>query len=92
VLEALGRPVTRPVEVREPAIATNVPAAPPRRPRADIADVHGLILARLGPSPLAEDQLIRDLAVAPGLIAEELLTMELEGIITRSPGGLVSRC
>jgi len=91
VLEALGRPVTRPPQVREPAVATTVPEAPVRRARTDIADVHGQILARLGPSPLAEDQLIRDLAVAPGLIAQELLSMELEGIIIRSPGGLVSR-
>lgn len=91
VLEAMGRPVTRSPAVREAVIATQVPDSPAPPPRRDIADVHGLILARLSASPLAEDQLIRDLAIAPALVAEELLTMELEGVVSRSPGGLVSR-
>jgi DNA processing protein len=32
-----------------------------------------MILDRLGPSPLAEDQLMRDLAVTPAQLAPELL-------------------
>ena len=31
--------------------------------------LHSMILARLGPSPLAEDQLLRDLAVSPAELA-----------------------
>ena len=62
-----------------------------RRPLSDIAAVHGEILARLGPSPLAEDQLIRDLAMAPAMLAPALITLELEGRITRQAGGLLSR-
>jgi DNA processing protein len=64
---------------------------PPRRPLAEMAQLHGQILARLGPSPLAEDQLIRDLGLPAAAIASQLLTLELEGQITRAPGGLLSR-
>jgi DNA processing protein len=40
---------------------------------------------------LAEDQLIRDLAMPPSLLAPALVSLELEGRILRAPGGLVSR-
>ena len=49
------------------------------------------ILARLGPSPLAEDQLIRDLDSPAHQVAPALLTLELEGRILRQPGGLLAR-
>ena len=64
---------------------------PQRRPLADIAAVHSQILARLGPSPLAEDQLIRDLALPPGMLSPALISLELEGRILRQSGGLLSR-
>ena len=64
---------------------------PDRRALGDIASVHGLILARLGPSPLAEDQLIRDLAMSPSALAPALIALELDGRIQRQPGGLLSR-
>lgn len=75
----------------------NEPAAPlpgpqaPQRPLAEVAELHGRILARLGPSPLAEDQLIRDLALSPAMLAPALLSLELDGRIQRQPGGLLSR-
>jgi DNA processing protein len=50
-----------------------------------------MILSRLGPSPLAEDQLVRDLKVTPAQLAPELLNLELEGSIARQPGGLLAR-
>lgn len=64
---------------------------PLRRPLGDIAQVHSQILARLGPSPLAEDQLIRDLALPPSALTPALVMLELEGRIQRSPGGLLTR-
>lgn len=79
-----------------PAEATaDVPAAKRRR-RAnpalrEAAALHQRILDRLGPSPLAEDQLIRDLALTPAALAPELLTLELEGKVQRQPGGLIAR-
>lgn len=63
----------------------------PRRALGDMAAVHGEILARLGPSPLAEDQLIRDLALPHSVLTPALVSLELEGRITRAPGGLLSR-
>lgn len=98
VIEAIGtglalhRPATpaRP----EPAVPTAPPLpgpVPARRPLHDISALHSQILARLGPSPLAEDQLIRDLAMPPAHITPELLTLELEGKVLRQAGGLLSR-
>lgn len=64
---------------------------PRRRPLADTAALHRLILDRLGPSPLAEDQLIRDLSLPPATVAAQVLTLELDGRVQRSAGGLLSR-
>ena len=90
VLEALGAPNdTRPQpEMHLPPLPG--PSAP-RRPLKDVALLHSMILNRLGPSPLAEDQLMRDLNVTSAQLAPELLTLELDGRISRQPGGLLSR-
>ena len=76
-----------PVVVKDPLPGPQ----PARRPLSETAQVHSLILARLGPSPLAEDQLIRDLAMPPGTLTPALVTLELEGLIQRQAGGLLSR-
>ena len=55
------------------------------------AALHAQILNRLGPSPTAEDQLIRDLAMPPATMAEALITLEMEGRVHRQAGGLLSR-
>ncbi len=82
---------TRP-EPADQALAEPPPGpVPPRRPLGDMANLHSLILARLGPSPMAEDQLIRDLALPAASLTTELLTLELEGKIERQSGGLISR-
>lgn len=95
VLEALGQPLpkTHPLP-QEELIAQAAPLpgpTPAPRPLAETAELHSRILARLGPSPLAEDQLIRDLALPPAHLAPALLTLELEGRIERQPGGLLCR-
>lgn len=54
------------------------------------ATLHQAILTRLGPSPIAEDQLIRDIAASAGEIGPALVDLELEGRIQRQPGGLLS--
>jgi DNA processing protein len=64
---------------------------PEQRPLEEISALHGRILARLGPSPLAEDQLIRDLALPAARVLPELLSLELDGRIQRQAGGLISR-
>ena len=46
---------------------------------------------RLGMSPVARDQLVRDLGQPPAAIESALTLLELEGRIERGPGGLVMR-
>jgi DNA processing protein len=88
VLEALGAPSRPEPELR----LTPLPGPEaPQRPLKDVAVLHSMILNRLGPSPLAEDQLVRDLKVTPAQLAPELLSLELEGRIARQPGGLLAR-
>ncbi len=75
-----------------PAVATpDIPPAPPEtRSLAETAALHSQILSRLGPSPLAEDQLIRDLGAPSRAVAPALTDLELDGRIRRQPGGLLS--
>ena len=103
VLEALGAPpgavrqvAAGTIEAEEdPApgpVAGVVPGpVPERRPLVEIAALHGQILARLGPSPVAEDQLIRDLALPAEAVARELVALEMEGQVFRQAGGMLSR-
>ncbi|TYB82523.1 DNA-processing protein DprA [Maritimibacter fusiformis] len=85
--------------MREPELALDtapeiveIPAPPPEtRTPAETRALHQQILNRLGPSPVAEDQLIRDLAVTAAEAAPELVTLELDGRIQRQPGGLINR-
>jgi DNA processing protein len=89
VLEALGAPAL-PVGAEDRLPILPGPEAP-QRPLKDVALLHSMILSRLGPSPLAEDQLLRDLKITSAELAPEILTLELDGRITRQPGGLLSR-
>lgn len=57
----------------------------------DSAKLHDKILNRLGPVPLAEDQLIFDLKSKAKSLAPTLSTLELHGKILRRAGGLLSR-
>ncbi|MFW2542459.1 DNA-processing protein DprA [Primorskyibacter sp. 2E107] len=64
----------------------------PRKSRSlqDVARLHSEILARLGPSPVAEDQLMRDIGAPSAALAPVLTDLELEGRIERQPGGLLA--
>ena len=91
VIEAL--PPAEATPATEPERETAPPAAAPepdKRSLAQTAALHSQILTRLGPSPLAEDQLIRDLSAPAGQVAPVLTDLELDGRITRHPGGLIS--
>jgi DNA processing protein len=89
VIDALAR--DRQSEYDPATLGGQVPhVSPERRTLAETSILHTRILDRLGPSPVAEDQLIRDLALPVGEVAPELLSLELEGRIRRQPGGLLS--
>jgi DNA processing protein len=92
VLEQIGAP--------DPQAA--LPLVPPARPPAPEPvlsppeptghdSLTNRILAQLGPSPTAEDQLIRDLGLPAPDISRALAQMELAGNIERRPGGLLTR-
>lgn len=69
----------------------DIPPPPPQtRTKAQIQKLHAQILSHLGPSPLGEDQLIRDLNLPTGQVAPELVSLELDGQICRHPGGILT--
>lgn len=84
VLEAIAALAPAPAE-------TSTKAQQPKRSLRQTADLHSDILSRLGPSPIAEDQLLRDIKAASSEIAPVLIDLELSGKITRQAGGLLAR-
>jgi len=97
VVEALARP-DPPAPAPDPALALEepspapAPAAPRARPSAaPPGAVSARILALLGPAPVAEDQIVRDLALPAREVARALTLLELEGRIARQSGGLLCR-
>ena len=65
-------------------------SAPQQGHPVDRAALHAQILNRLGPSPMAEDQLIRDLAAPAHNVSPALVDLELDGRIKRQAGGLLA--
>ena len=97
VIEAMGLPPAKPAAHRAAQPAT-VGMAEPRAAQPqlqaalrDISQLHSQILNRLGPSPVAEDQLLRDIAAPSGQLGPALVALELDGLILRHAGGLISR-
>ncbi|MCC5957454.1 MAG: DNA-protecting protein DprA, partial [Natronohydrobacter sp.] len=85
VLEVLHRLQERPAGPMRTETTTESPPKMTERP------LEGRILDLLGPSPVAEDQLIRDLALSAAQISPALVMLEMQGTVRRHPGGLVSR-
>ena len=87
VLEGLA-PLTAPQTAEADPAQRPSPSA---RTEAPPDNLEAAILDRLGPSPLAEDQLIRDLGRPAGAVGAALAALEIDGRIERQPGGLLSR-
>ncbi len=83
IIAALTRPAQQ--RTKAPSHAKPKPAPP------DTADLHRQILDRLGPNPVPEDHLIRDLARPAGQVTPEITMLEISGQIRREPGGMLSR-
>ncbi|MEM6275411.1 MAG: DNA-processing protein DprA [Pseudomonadota bacterium] len=82
------------LDVLAPARAVQTPAAPPKtpaRPLREVARLHQMILDQLGPSPLAEDQLIRDTGASAEQVSSVLVDLEIDGQIERQAGGFLAR-
>ncbi|WP_375228349.1 DNA-processing protein DprA [Roseobacter sp. S98] len=90
-LSPIGRQSEEDVTPFSPAPAPESTAKPRDTPLRRVAALHQQILDRLSPSPIAEDQLIRDLAVGTSDAAPVLLELELDGRISRQSGGLLVR-
>lgn len=82
VAEALAAHLATPLR---PPVPVPVPEPPGAGP-----DLAGRLLDLLGPSPVEEDALTRDLAAPAATVAAALLDLELEGRVRRHPGGRVS--
>lgn len=85
VIEALA-----PISPEQPTLPLDEPKSNKRDLR-ETSQLHMQILSRLGPSPIAEDQLIRDLKTTPAKVTPILLDLELDGQIARQSGGLLAR-
>jgi DNA processing protein len=85
VVEALA-----PISPKQPTLPLDEPKLNKRDLR-ETSQLHMQILSRLGPSPIAEDQLIRDLKTTPAKVTPILLDLELDGQIARQSGGLLAR-
>ncbi len=83
-------PARRPAQATPPQADLPLPPPPETRSLRETARLHTDILNRLGPSPLAEDQLIRDLSAPASQVSPALTDLEVDGKIRRLPGGLVS--
>ncbi len=93
VIEALGPLVATQTLRHMPTPDTNLPPQRQPRPRdlPTTAALHSQILSRLGPAPVAEDQLRRDLGVPAPVLSPALTELELTGEVERQPGGLVTK-
>ena len=64
--------------------------APPEASESEIADGRALVAERLGPAPVAVDELVRQTHLTPAALLTILLEFELAGRLVRHPGNKVS--
>ncbi|MBU2992015.1 DNA-processing protein DprA [Octadecabacter sp. 1_MG-2023] len=92
VLEFMGDPKEAAPELPLQHAQQNGPQTEPStRNLRETALLHQDILSRLGPNPMAEDQLLRMLNAAPTAVAPILMDLELDGKVVRQAGGLLAR-
>jgi DNA processing protein len=104
ILEAIGPLPISPADpaLRQPAPASRKSPAVAERPDHPASampasddsraskDLRAQIVGLLGAAPVAEDQLLRDMSLPGQQISDALLDLELDGIVTRQPGGLLA--
>lgn len=84
-----GKAPPRPIPSVPIPTAPNWPSAGESEPIADDPALE-LILERLGPTPVAVDELLRQCHLSAAAMATLLLELELAGRVERHPGNLVS--
>ncbi|MCP9481449.1 DNA-processing protein DprA [Shimia sp. CNT1-13L.2] len=90
VIEAIGTAQPRDRQHEAEQASLDIPTPPEKRSLRQTAELHTQILNRLGPAPLAEDQLIRDLETSAKQVSPALVDLEMQGKITRQAGGLLA--
>jgi DNA processing protein len=92
IIAALGNSAAGPRGLAEDRRRFGPGAAPASDPdEAAIEAARQRILSLLGPTPVPLDELLRDGALTPGVVAVALIELELAGRIERHPGGRISR-
>jgi DNA processing protein len=92
---SLLEPQLRGIEPLHPIPAVAIPAAPHLPPPVVVGPIRDedgieLILEKLGPTPVAVDELVRQCQLSAATVATLLLELELAGRVERHPGNLVS--
>jgi len=86
------------IAVLEPILGRRIAAPHEEPPLADLeerspgqlADIHARVVALLGPTPIALDDLVRLADASPAQVRIVLLELELAGRLEHHGGGLVS--
>jgi DNA processing protein len=92
VAAALGHdPLPEMQDARSVAPALQAPPATNAPVATDPAELETRILSRLSPSPSDENDLIRELGVTAALASAAILSLELQGRLTRLAGGRLAR-
>ena len=84
-------PLLSPSSVRSTNRPTPRRADPKPVPRVDPLPLASTLLELLGPSPVSIDELVRQTEATASDIQTALLELEIEGLILRLPGQMVSR-
>ena len=66
------------------------PSEPPKTTVPKAMDLSHKILSLLSPTPIPEDQLIRELNLPSAAVSSQLVSLELEGKLARQSGGMLS--
>lgn len=86
IVEALALPIQSQNQTEpEPQLSEK-----PRANPAEALEISRKILSLLSPSPIPEDQLIRELNLPSQAVTSHLVSLELEGKLARQTGGMLS--
>ena len=87
----VARPGTRETASSGPDAPRSEPPCQGRPSDPEEAEaLRSTILSLLGPSPVAEDQVIRDVGLPAEAVLPTIMAMELDGMVERRPGGLLA--
>ncbi len=86
---ALSLPLAPASRATRPSLAPVTANPPPPSPIPDDGALD-MVVERLGPTPVAVDELVRQCQLSAAAVATLLLELELSGRIERHPGNLVS--